>query len=176
MIATRNNFSLFISNTLLLVLLIVLAVACKRHRPSGEEVMKSYETQKGVVTLKVPPGLIGIFISKDNPELKETLSEMESIKIMIVNRRKIEADNIRDFTIDFQEKLKSYGFEVMFEATDGEQRIKVLVLDNEEYIEEMMVLLSGQDEFLGLSMTGKIEPENLIEIAKGIEFGDFQIN
>ena len=160
-----------------ILLLLIFLTACARREHHGEEVIRGYESQEGVLTLKIPPGLIGMFLSGDKTrDTKDAFSKMESIKLILVDMSKVKAENIPDFTLDFEEKLFLSGFESFFIFTEEGSKIHILSLDEEEVIRELMVLISGEDEFLGISLTGQINPDQFVEIAREIQISDFQFD
>ncbi|MDX2445095.1 MAG: DUF4252 domain-containing protein [Bacteroidales bacterium] len=155
--------------------LLIFISACSPNKKAGEEVIGSYEEYPGVITLKIPPGLIGVFISKDDQDLKEAFKEMESIKIIMVDMAKTDSIDIRSFGSGFEDKLELVGFEELLSVNDGQDRIKILILEQEEKIVEMMGLLSSEEEFLGINLSGEINQDQLANIIKEIEISDFNI-
>ena len=160
-----------------LIVLLIFLTACARREHHGEEVIRGYESQAGVITFKIPPGLIGMFLSGDKSrETKDAFSEMESIKLILVDMSKVEAENIPDFTSGFEEKLFLSGFESFFVYNEEGSKVHILTLDEEEQIRELMVLVSGEGEFLGISLTGKINPDRFVDIARELKINDFQFD
>jgi len=165
------------SLTGLLVVLFIFLTSCTGRKHHGEEVIRSYESQAGVITFKIPPGLIGLFLSGDkSQDAKDAFSEMESIKLILVDMSKVEAENIPDFTSDFEYKLSLTGFESFFIFNEEGSKVHILTLDEEEQIQELMVLVSGEDEFLGISLTGQINPDRFVDIARELKVNDFHLD
>lgn len=167
---------LYILTGFMLVLLIFL-ISCTRREHLGEEVIRGYESQVGVITFKIPPGLIGLFLSGDkSQDTKDAFSSMESIKLILVDMAKVEAENIPDFTSDFENKLLHSGFESFFIFNEEGSKVHILTLDEEEQIRELMILVSGEGEFLGISLTGQINPDSFVDIAGELKFDDFHLD
>ena len=139
--------------------------------------MNSYENMDGVFTIKLPPGLIAVFFTgKENQELKDAMKNMESVKVMLVDVNKSKSKDVRAFSSEFMQKLKEGGFIEMLTINDGGEKVSIMMLEDEEKIREMMVVIVSQDEFLGLSLTGEIEPGELSELLQKVEIKDFQFN
>ena len=173
----RFVFNRLYSLPVFMLVLLVLLNACARREHYGEEVIKGYESQPGVITFKIPPGLIGLFINGDKTQItKDAFSEMESIKLILVDMSKAESENISDFTSDFEGKLYLNGFESFFIFNEEGSKVHILTLDEEEQIHELMVLVSGEGEFLGISLTGKINPGRFIDIARELKIDDFHLD
>lgn len=155
----------------------LLTGSCQRSNSAGEEVINSYENMEGVYTFKIPPGLVAVFIRGDeNRELRESMRNMESVKIILVDMNKTESKDITGFSKDFILKLKEGGFEEMMTMNDGGEKITLMMLEEGEVIKEMMALFLSKDEFLGLSLTGEIDPAELAGILKKVKIEDFQLN
>jgi len=170
-------FSKLNSLTAYMLVLLVLLTACARHEKKGEEIIREYESQDGVLTLKIPPGLIGMFLSGEKTQdTKDAFSEMESIKLILVDMSKVRFEDIPDFTLDFEDKLILSGFESFFMFNEAGSKVHILTLEEEESIQELMVLVSGEGEFLGICLTGKIDPDQFVDIAREIKISDFQFD
>ncbi len=167
-----------IGRVLLFVTIIVMTlVSCQRSNSKGETVINSYENMAGVYTFKIPPGLVAVFITGDeNKELRESMRDMESVKIMLVDLGKTESKDIHGFSKDFISKLKEGGFEEMMTLNESGEKITLMMVEEGELIKEMMALFMSKDEFLGLSLTGEIDPAEMAGILKKVKIEDFQFN
>jgi hypothetical protein len=167
-----------IGKILLFVIIInMTGVSCQRSDSKGETVINSYENMAGVYTFKIPSGLVAVFITgKENKELRESMRTMESVKIMLVDLGKTESKDVHKFSKDFISKLKEGGFEEMMTLNESGEKITLMMLEEEEVIKEMMALFMSKDEFLGLSLTGEIDPVELAGILKKVKIEDFQLN
>jgi len=166
-------------NLILLTFGVGLAFAlssCTREKPAGEEIINSYESQDGVISLKIPPGLIGMFLTGEkNREAKNALGKMKSIKVILVNAGDTREKNLKDFTRNFTSKVKDSGFEDWLRISENGEQINIFALQEEKNIKEMMVMISGKDGFLGLNLVGEMDPYQLVKIVKKLKPGDFKI-
>jgi hypothetical protein len=166
-----------IRDVMILAVTVYLMMACSNER-AGEDVIRSYESQKGVVTFRLPPSLVGRMIGREDPEIQDMFQNMESVKFILVDLKKAGAASNTEFTREFEERLKSLGFETLFMTNQEGQAIHVLSLEEEEnqvlIIKEIMILLTGQNEFLGLSVSGDIDPDIMVKAAKEMQLGDFE--
>ncbi len=167
-----------IPKIILFVAIIALAgLSCQRNNSTGEELINSYKNMAGVYTFKIPPGLVAVFITgEDNKELRESMRNMESVKIMLVDMGKAESKDINEFSKEFIRKLKEAGFSEMMTLNDSGEKVTLMMLEEGENIKEMMALIISKDEFLGLSLTGEIDPAELAGMMKKIKIEDFQLN
>lgn len=151
--------------------------SCRGDRgKAAEDLFEKYEGQKGVYIFRLPPALIGIFVSEENnPELKKTLRRMELIKIMVFDESVAKEIGKHTILQEFDERLNENQFSDMFVINDSEKTIKIKFReDGEGVINEMMILITEGDAFLGLSMVGRIDQDQLKEVAKSLEIEDFR--
>jgi len=166
----KFNFSFLIK----LFIITLFTAACTNDK-AGEMVINAYEEHPGVITLKIPPGLIGVFISKDDADMKEAFRKMESIKLILVDMAKTDSLEVKSFASGFEDKLELSGFSELISLNNGGERIKILILEKEGKIREMMGLISSKEEFMGINLAGEIEPDQLANIIKEIKISDFNI-
>jgi len=159
----------------LLLFVIILITGCQNHNEkAAEEVFDKYEGQEGVYTFRIPPGLIGIFLDEEEDrELKEILRKMDFIKVMILDEKKTKSSNKDQILQEFDQKLAESNFEDILLVNDGKQTIKIKIREEEGYIREMMILITEEDSFLGLSLVGKISLDQLSSVARSVDIEDF---
>ncbi len=171
-----KNFTLVV-----LFLITSLTLLCSCHDERGkaaEDVFEQYAGEAGVYIFRIPPGLIGIFIDGEkNPDLKQSLRKMKMIKVMIFdqdNQGKLDKQEILQ---TFNVKLEENQFNDLLLTTQGEQMIRIKYREDEEgIIREMMILITEEEAFLGLSMVGEINLDQLTGIARSLEIEDFMDN
>lgn len=169
-----KNFTLVV-----LFLITSLTLLCSCHDERGkaaEDVFEQYAGEAGVYIFRIPPGLIGIFVNAgENPELKQSLRNMEMIKVMIFdqnNRGKLDKQEILQ---TFNEKLDENQFNDLLLASEGEQVIRIKYREDEEgVVREMMILITEEETFLGLSMVGEINLDQLTHVARSLEIENFK--
>ncbi len=163
--------------SMVMILLLTTMNSCTDDRgKAAEDVFEQYAGEAGVYIFRIPPGLIGIFIDgEENPELKQSLRRMEMIKVMIFdqdNRGKLDKKEILQA---FNKKLNENQFNDLLVATEGEQIIRIKYREDEEgIIQEMMIMIVEEEAFLGLSMVGEINLDQLTHVARSLEIENFK--
>jgi hypothetical protein len=164
---------------LLLFFTILLSLFSSCHDDRGkavEDVFEQYAGEAGVYIFRIPPVLIGIFVNaEENPELKQSLRKMEMIKVMIFDQNKQGKLDKQEILTTFNEKLEENQFNDLLLASEGEQVIRIKYREDEEgIIQEMMILITEEEAFLGLSMVGEINLDHLTEVARSLEIENFK--
>jgi len=150
--------------------LLVGLTSCRQEGKSGvqEELFDSYEGQQGVIAFNLPPGLFAMIIGREEPGLKELTRGLEKIRIILIDR-----GAGKDPEADFIKKLGTLGFEDLLLVNNDESRIHVKLFQPQEIIREVMILVSSDDTFMGISLVGEISEEQLKELARHIRVEDF---
>ncbi|UCG27135.1 MAG: DUF4252 domain-containing protein [Bacteroidales bacterium] len=158
-------------------LFLAFMISCTDDRgKAAEDVFEKHAGEEGFYIFGIPPGLVGIFISGEtNPEMKNTMRQMDMIKVMIFNESGNKTIDKNHVLNEFDNKLRENHFEDLFLVNDANHTIRIKFREDDHgTIREMMILITEEDAFLGLSMTGKIDLDQLTRIAKSLEIDDFQ--
>lgn len=166
------------SGIFLLGLIVWFAGGCAGGpEPRADEAIRKYEGMPGVYAFRLPPALLGLAVSDEtSADVKDFLSSMETIKVILVNKTETHEKVIDNFMEDFRQVLRDDGFEDLLIMNDGGDHIMVKIHQNGDKIDEAMVLIAGTDEFLGLSLVGNIDPAVLDRVVHEISTDDFNIN
>ncbi len=161
----------------LMILLLIFSSSCTDDRgKAAEDVFEQYAGKAGVYIFRIPPGLIGIFVDGEkNPDLKQSLRRMEMIKVMIFDQSKRDKLDKQEILQTFNKALEENQFSDLLLATEGEQIIRIKYREDEEgIIQEMMILIVEEEAFLGLSMVGEINLDQLTDVARSLEIENFK--
>ena len=157
---------------LVLSMSLFMLVSCNPNK-KGEEIIRSYEDQKGVVSFKVPPAMIGMFFNNDDPELKDMFKGLESIKVLMVDMSKVKTNDTQEFASEFEDRLEGSGFSLDFRLDNEGSTVRLFSFEEEEVIKEMMLVVSGSNQFIGLSLSGAIDMDLLTRLAGQMDVNDF---
>ncbi len=153
-------------------LLFLLLLAMTGCRPEGsgvqKEVFDQWEGKKGVYAFSLPPGLFALIIGHEEPAFRDMVQGLDKIRVILIDR-----GAGRDPEKDFLTGLTELGYEDLLQINNGEDRVRVKVYEPEDQIREVMVLVSSEDTFMGLSLVGNISEDNLRELVKQIRMEDF---
>jgi hypothetical protein len=161
----------------LFIVSLLLLCSCRDDRgKAAEDVFEQYAGEAGVYIFRIPPGLISIFINaEENPELKQSLRNMKMIKVLIFDQSNAGKLDKQDILQAFTEKMEENQFGDLLLASEGEQVIRIKYREDEEgIIQEMMILVSEEESFLGLSMVGEINLDQLTEVARSLKIENFK--
>jgi len=100
----------------------------------------------------------------DDPEVLEMISKMEGLKIL-----KTEVTPMKYYE-EAISMINTKSYEELMTVRDEDQNVKILVKDEDggNVVNEMLLIVGGQDEFVLLSFVGKLHLDKLAKFAKNM--------
>ena len=146
-----------------------------------------YEWQggKNFVAFRIPPGIIRLFIEKEKKELKKFLKDIDEIKIIFTNKNYPSAQKKLINVNRTNEGLERDNFKDLLVIKDGDEVVNIKINEEKGLVNEVIILISNTEEFVVLSLVGKMELENInklaeeskiIEYKRKYHFDTFSIN
>ena len=156
---------------------ILLSGCMSGPEPRADKAFRKYEGMPGVYAFRIPPALLGLAVNEEtSTDVKDFLSSMETIKVILVNKTETRNHELDNFINDFKEMLDADGFEDLMIVNNAGDQVWIKVHQTGETIDEAMVLVTGNEEFLGLSLVGHIDPKTLGRVVHEISADDFNVN
>ncbi len=155
--------------------LIFLSFSCTSGpAPEADKVLKSYESQSGVLAFRLPPAMVNVAVSTSaDEELKDFLKGMETIKVMIMGTVDGKKRDFGKINNRISKELDGIGFEDLVAINHEGNKVLIKVYDQGEKTTDAVVLVRGDDGFVALSLTGDIDLKELAKIAYKVHAEDF---
>lgn len=96
-------------------------------------------------------------------EVLEALSKLKGIKV-IINENP--ADPYRLFTGAVSTVDKDGSFEELMSVEDGKENVKFLIRDKGSIINELLMIVGGNEEFLIMSLFGEIDLKQIAKLSR----------
>ena len=95
-------------------------------------------------------------------EITEMLRELKGLKILKTE------ENPNEFYEEAKKRINTKDYEELMTVRDQGQNVQILVKDqdNGNIVNELLLLVGGDDEFVLLSFVGKIELDKIAKLAK----------
>ena len=163
-----GQIAVFIST----VSLILFSSCSSGPDPVADHVMRDFEGLPGVYTFRIPPGLVNMVMQgMDDQDVKDFLSGMETIKVIIINAAETTEKKLPEVVSRFIKALDKENFEDLRIVNQGGDKIVVKIHEEGNNTNETMITSEG--EFPGLSLVGDIEMTALGKIVYKINQDDF---
>ena len=96
-------------------------------------------------------------------EVLKALSKLKGIKVIMQDEPKDPKSLYRGATATID---KDKNYEELMSVEDGEENVKFLVRDQGSIINELLMVVGGQEEFLIMSLFGEIDLKQIAKLSK----------
>ena len=163
-----------ISGITMMTLMFMTLSCASGPEPVADKVLKSYESQSGVLAFRLPPAMVNVAVSTStDEELKDFLKGMETIKVMIMGTEDAKKRDFGKINNRISKELDGIGFEDLVAINHEGNKVLIKVYDQGEKTTDAVILVRGDDGFVALSLTGDIDLKELAKIAYKVHAEDF---
>ncbi len=158
-----------------LSILVILAAglllqSCNEQR--NREIFDEFEGEAGVSMIKLPPGLFLGMIEGETEVSSDDLGNVDYVKLMMFNEENSKKLTSKELSGRIREKFDKYGYELAIDFASGGTSISAYILENEDYVSDLMVLVSEKSNVITLGLSGKLDSESLMKFASEIDYDD----
>ncbi len=97
------------------------------------------------------------------PEIQEVIKDLKGLRILTTKQNGMRYYNEVTKTLN----LKSY--DELMTLRDGNSNVRFLIKDNGDIIEELLLLVGSEDEFVMISFVGKIDLEKIAKLSNAAD-------
>ena len=155
-----------LSITILLLATIIQSCSAHKNKGTYTDFYKEYKRKNEFVSFNIPPGLFGLFISKDDKELKQFFKSLDDIKILSYENN---ADSVKYFTSELKKKLPSKFYNDLMVINDGGDKVEFKIRERDNKVNELLIIVTGDNSFSVVSIKGEIELDKVTELSKTID-------
>jgi len=147
----------------------ILLSSCQSEK--NREIFDDFEGEEGVYMLKLPPSLfMGIMDNEAGPG-KEELGKVNLVKLMFFDENKAGGEREPgDIHNEIIRKFDRYGYEMALQFSSSGTNISAYMLENEEYVSDIMVVLNGDEGLIGLGLSGRLDGRALMDFALNMDY------
>jgi len=147
----------------------MLAFAVQAQDSSIASLFNKYQDDERFTKVSVSSKMFELFMQlepddPDNKELAEAISKLEGLKILA-------GDSItgaKKYYLEARDNVQKSNFEELMAVRDGDQDVLFLVKENGNIINEMLMLVGGEREFVAMSLYGEIDLKTISKLSKGM--------
>ena len=155
--------------------LVILSAAVFAQGAVVKKYMEKYADNKDFVKVSVSAKMFSLFTeleagSPEEEEFLKAVSKLKGLKVLV--GEKVE-DSGKLYKSTIAEVDKS-GYDELMTVTDAEENMKFAIKDNGGKIEELIMVLGGNEKFVLLSLYGEIDLKNISKIAKSMKVDGFE--
>ncbi len=149
---------------------LLLALCTSAFAQDGKSIYNKYSDNKGVSAVYISPSmfkLIGklpdIDVADGDINLTPIVKEMEGMYLISIE------DNVKagaELKADAEKLVKNGKYELMMEAKDDGETVRIYVINAGEYVTSLVLLASESDETTFIALDGKIRQEDIEKLVQ----------
>lgn len=143
-------------------------VAHSQHA-SIESFYNKYKNLEKVSTVKLTGWLLELAINSDGEEKDKLSQKLTNLRVLIMEEGNLVSQN------DYQQLKKSVkkdAFEDLFQIREGKEVIEFMIREKGDFITDVLILVNNNDNFVLLSLEGRLRFSDLNDLNIDIEGGD----
>lgn len=155
--------------TLISLLLIIALNACASsysNTPDYQQFYKAYKNSDGVVSFSIPTGFAGLFIDKDDADIKEFLKNFDDVSFFISE------DGNKKLFPELVKHLPKNTYSTIMEIKDGSSTVTFKAKEKDGKIDEIIMTVDETDSFVVMCISGSFTMEDAKKITKSINVDD----
>jgi hypothetical protein len=133
-----------------------------------DQFFKTYLDDPSFTVVNISPKMFQLFSEMDmegvDSETKEVISNIKSLRVLTR-----ETDGLKYFQ-EANKKLTSNQFEEILSVREKDnENVRILIKESGNYINELVLLVGGEDEFVLLDLVGRIDLKTIGKLGSKIE-------
>jgi len=154
----------------LLALMLLLVTSCSDKR-KNDDIFTEFEGERGVYMVKVPPALFMGLIGMEAEDIdREKMGDIDLVKLLVYSRENNSDDDTDRMLHRITGKLNDFEYENILGFNSSDAYVSAYILENENYVSDLMLLLRENNSFVCLGLSGKLDGQAIFDFATQIEY------
>ncbi len=132
----------------------------------------SYVVQEGFTSIRISQRMFSLIadLDKSEKDVQETVNRLTGLYILAADSATLDKRGIGLYQ-EAAATMKNKAYEELMSIRDGGERIEFYILEsgNKDKVEELLMLVGGEDTFFLLSITGEISLRQIAKLADSME-------
>jgi hypothetical protein len=104
-----------------------------------------------------------IEIDEMDSDVQEVIRELKGLRILHTE------ENVKEFYKEARSKISLDEYELMVQARDGNENVRIMVKDEGDVVKELFMLIGGEKNFAMISFVGNIDLKKVGKLAKALD-------
>lgn len=149
----------------------LLLVASCSDKPKNDDIFTEFEGEKGVYMVKLPPALFMSLIGMEAENIdKEKMGNIDLVKLLVYSRENNSEEDTKRMLQRITGKMNDLEYENILGFNSSDAYVTAYILENENYVSDLMVLLRENNSLLCLGLSGKLDGQEIFNFATQIEY------
>ncbi|HCC69563.1 MAG TPA: hypothetical protein DEQ09_00185 [Bacteroidales bacterium] len=154
----------------LLALILISVYSCSdKHR--NDDVFTEFEGENGVYMVKLPPALFMALIGMEGNDIDtEDIGEINLVKLLVYSRENSTEEDTNEMMRRIKGKMNDFEYENILGFNSSNAYVSVYILDNEEYVSNLMILFKENESLVCMGLSGKLNGKEVFKFANRVEY------
>ena len=161
---------------LMVILIGMLPIVASAQESQLNSLFNKYSGQEGYTSIHITEHLFNMFkdvnSEQQEKEFKDAVSGLEAIKILVADEEKGEA--VAQFENELSSIFSNDLFKELMVIRDGEETVAFFIKENEGFINEFAMKVTGSGEPFLLFLKGNIDLEKISSLSKTMNVKGFE--
>jgi len=133
-----------------------------------------FQGEEGFTTVYITPKMFELFSDIDSEDedfndFTETVSMLKGLRILVLDSVGSLTYNPLQLFEDVSNAAEKISYEELMIVKDGDTDVKFLIREQAKVIEELLLLVGSEDNFVFLSLMGKIDLKKISALSKSMD-------
>lgn len=158
---------------LLYTLLFLLAIPGKAQNKAVDDIFNKFEGKDGVTSVNISKDLMSLAAQMDSNDVKakDLIAQIAGVKILAFEKASSEDKATFESMV---KTLQLTDYKEMMVVKEKNNSVKMLTKENQGKISEFLLLVTGGDEPVLISIVGSIDPKELGKLSSCMKMDGFQ--
>lgn len=108
--------------------------------------------------------------TEEETEFIQAISKLEGLKIIVADSCENPAKMFKTAAVE----MDKAGYEELMTVTDADENVKFSIMEKDGIVQELIMLVGGNEKFVLLSLYGEIDLKNISKIAGGMKINGLE--
>ncbi len=153
---------------IIVIIAIVIGSNANAQENAISKYFSKYQSDTSFTKVSVTSKMFSLFTELDvedeaEKEILDAISKLKGIKALINDNPANAAKMYRDAVSTIS---KTSGYEELMSIEDGEENVMFMIRDNKNIINELFMIVGGNDKFMLMSLYGVIDLKQIGKLSK----------
>ena len=157
----------------LYVFLLILSIPCKSQNKAIDDIFSKFDGKNGVTTVNITKDLMNLAAQMDSSDVKakDLFGQISGIKILTLEKA------LPEDKVAFETMVKSLplnDYKELMVVKEKDNNVRMLLKENQGKISEFLLLVTGGNDPVLISIVGNIDPKELGKLAGCMKMDGFE--
>jgi hypothetical protein len=137
---------------------------------SFKTVFDHYKDRENIMAISIPPGLVGIFLSDNDPgqaELKKLMQELSAFRLLSMEEATLNSELAEELRMAVSEFTSRNRFQEFFRIQSSTEDVVVMIQEREGVVSEAVLMMNAGDNFFVIGLKGNISLDHITGLVEG---------